>query len=134
MSEQTEVIYAEVTEGDFNDVYDRHRVKGTWDQIEAYVKSFFSKEGLEVAEEIGTGDGYGLEILQEVPDEIEDWDMENHTSITVRKGDPRYEELAERYETQVAYYVEAAPYYEEDKNLIKEMEASGEFIDLGEDH
>jgi predicted glycoside hydrolase/deacetylase ChbG (UPF0249 family) len=128
MSEQTEVIYAEVVEGDYNDVYDRHRVKGTWDQIETYVKSFFSKEGLEVAEEIGTGDGYGLQVWEELPDTLTDWE----TDKEVPKGDPRYEELAEEFDSQVEYYVEALPFDERDKDLIKELEASGELVDLDE--
>ena len=117
------VIYAEVVEGDYNDVYSRTQVKGTWEQIEEYVKSYFSERGLREAEDMNT-DGFGLYCLYPVSDE-------NGNEIDPQ--DPRYDELSEQQEPLVQYSVEAYPFDpEEEKEYIRELEAIDAFIDLGE--
>lgn len=124
MSEQQEVIYTEVTEGDYNDVYSRKYVKGTWDQIEQYVKSHFSEEGLKEAQEIGSSGGYGLETYYPVTDE---------EGNEVDYKDPRYGELADQEEVRVLYYVEAIPFYDATPKEIQEIESDSRFINLMED-
>lgn len=124
MSEQQEVIYAEVTEGDYNDVYSRKYVKGSWDQIEAFVKDYFSKEGLERAEEINS-DGYGLEVYQNTA-----FDNNGNEIPLVDLPD----EEKDMIEPLIEYYVEASPFdTEQDQNLIKEIESDSRFINLMED-
>lgn len=104
MSEQDEIIYAEIVEGDYNDVYSRKNVKGTWAQIEEYVKSYFTEEGLEKAEDMSS-DGLTLGIYEEYED---------------REEDEEYD-----HECYLEYYVDAMPYVNDEK--------PDDVIDLGED-
>ena len=108
-----EIIYAEVVEGDYNDVYSKTFVKGTWEQIETYVKSHFSKKGLEEAEEFGS-DGFGLFVMYPISDK---------NGNEIDSADPRFDEFCEQQESLIQYYVEASeiPYVYVDK-----------LIDLGE--
>lgn len=77
---ENEVVTVDITEGDYNDVYKRGPiVKGTWKQIEEYVQSYFSKEGLERAEEIGS-DGYTLAVYQEEGDECQEQEIEYYVT------------------------------------------------------
>jgi len=71
MSDEKEIIYAEVVEGDYNDVYSRKTVKGTWKQIEEYVKDHFSEEGLKLAEDVSGLGVFGLEIYYDKEDDEE---------------------------------------------------------------
>ena len=97
---ENEVVTVDITEGDYNDVYKRGPiVRGTWEQIENFVKGYFTEEGLRKAEDIGS-DGYCLAIYQNVTDE---------DGNEVAENDPRYEELSSNFESQIEYYVEAQP-------------------------
>ena len=53
---EQEVYYWDYINGDGNDVYERETLKGTSDQVEEYLKSMLSEEGLEQAETNMYGD------------------------------------------------------------------------------
>jgi hypothetical protein len=97
------IIHAEITTGDYNDVYSKGPiVKGTWAQIEEYVKSQFSEDGLKRTEDISS-DGYCLAIYQEPTDE---------------NGNKIQDEDGIDYEPRIELYVDASPIDEIDEDEI----------------
>ena len=105
--QKSEVKYFDATEGDFNDVYDRFYIRGTWEQVEEYIKSCFNEN--EPPEDIASGFDIGYGYYYPVTDD---------DGNEVPESDPRYEELNDMQEARLRYYITAVPMEEEDLKFV----------------
>lgn len=81
-------VVFEVTRGDSNDVYDKTIVKGNYREVEAYVKSQFSKYGKTRMEDLGS-DSIGFGILNRHGDYdfyVEAVEIEDYSDIEIDLG------------------------------------------------
>ena len=57
-----EIYYFDFTEGDYNDVYSRKVLKGTFDQADDFCKSYFTGEDFNNSEKTGSFGSVGYEL------------------------------------------------------------------------
>lgn len=105
----SEIQYFDCTEGDFNDVYDRFYLRGTWEQVEEYIKECFNSQERSKMEDIGGGSDICFGYYYPVTDE---------NGNEIPETDPRYEEESENQELRLAYYISAVPMEDNEEKFV----------------